>query len=179
MYHSEDRQMDINFEEIYDKYYDCVYKYAYMLLLNRADAEDVAADTFMSAFENYSQFDETKASIRTWLTRIAHNRAVNLMRSAAYARRAELPETLGEESGAPDFADHVAAADTVLWLYDRLKPEERELLNMRYVMELKNREIGALLGAPDKTVNKRIQRLLVKCRILLNDSEGTDGGFWE
>ena len=75
------------FEEIYEKYYDRVYKYAFTLLLNKENAEDVTSETFLAAYANFGSYDETRASVATWLTRIAHNRAVNLMRSAEYTRR--------------------------------------------------------------------------------------------
>ena len=155
------------FEEIYEKYYDRVYKYAFTLLLNKENAEDVTSETFLAAYANFGSYDETRASVATWLTRIAHNRAVNLMRSAEYSRRTELPENYEY----PDPSDHIGqieASDTVLRLYARLRPDERELLNMRCVMELKDREIAQLTGVPEKTVNKRYQRLLAKCRSLLD-----------
>ena len=161
-----------DFETVYEMYYDRVFKYAYTILLNKEDAEDVTAETFVAAYRNYSRYDAQKASMATWLTRIAHNRAVNLRRSAAHTKRAEWTETSDQISDGTDFTGRVENADTVLHLYAQLRPEERELLNMRYVMELKDREIGALLGLPDKTVNKRLQRLLAKCRgILEDDSE--------
>ena len=67
----------------------------------------------------------------------------------------------------PSNAGSLDASDLVLRLYAKLKIEERELLNMRYVMELKDREIASLLGLSEKAVNKRYQRLLAKCRELL------------
>ena len=161
---------DMSFEAVYDAYYDRVYKYAYTLLLNREDAEDVTADTFLAAYENYGRYDPDKGSPGTWLTRIAHNRAVNLMRSAAYSKRAELPE-LPDTEDAADSMSLTEDADTVLRLYARLEVGERELLDMRYVMGLKDREIGDILGIPGKTAGKRIQRLLAKCRDILEETE--------
>ena len=155
-----------DFEEIYDKYYDRVYKYAYTLLLNKEDAEDVTSETFIAAYTNFGRYDSEKASVATWLTRIAHNRAVNLMRSAAYSRRADMPEEF-ELSDAADYTADVEASDIVLRLYALLSPYERELLNMRCVMEMREKEIAELLGKPEKTINKQYHRLLAKCRRLI------------
>ena len=160
---------EIDFETVYDTYYDRIYKYAYTLLLNKEDAEDVTEDTFLTAYEKIRLYDARKASVVTWLTRIAHNRAVNLMRSSAYSKRADLPEEWEQADNAPDFTEGVALSDQILRLYARLCPEEREFLNMRYVLELKDREIGMLLNLPEKTVNKRYQRLLTRCRTLLDN----------
>ena len=154
----------IDFEAVYDAYYDRVFKYAYTLLLNRHDAEDVTAETFLTFLQRYQCRDPDNPGTAAYLTRVAHNRAVNLMTSFAYRKRTELPSELLDEK---DFPGSLDASDLVLRLYAKLKIEERELLNMRYVMELKDREIASLLGLSEKAVNKRNQRLLAKCRELL------------
>ena len=137
----------IDFEAVYDAYYDRVFKYAYTLLLNRHDAEDVTAETFLTFLQRYQCRDPDNPGIAAYLTRVAHNRAVNLMTSFAYRKRTELPSELPDEK---DFTGSLDASDLVLRLYAKLKIEERELLNMRYVMELKDREIASLLGLSEK-----------------------------
>lgn len=169
MHHLESCKADNSFAAVYDANYDRVFKYAYTLLLNREDAEDVTADTFIAAYMNFDRYDPERASVATWLTRIVHNRAVNLLRSAAYSKRSGLPEGWEPKDGGADLFDQAEASDALVRLYARLLPEEREFLNMRYVMELQDSEIGALLGLTAKTVNKRYQRLLAKCRLIMND----------
>lgn len=148
---------------MYEDYYDRIYKYARTLLLSKEDAEDVTEDTFIAAYQHFDAYDEKKSSPATWLVRIAHNKAVNLMRSAEYAKRAELPEDF-EAGTDEDIPGQVERADEVLRLYAQLTPEEREFLNLRYVLELKDKEIATLLSQNEKTINKRYQRLLQKCR---------------
>ena len=154
------------FEAVYEEYYDRIYKYAYTLLLNREEAEDVTADTFLAAWENFGSYDASRASVRTWLARIVHNRAVDLMRSAERGRT--VCQEPADVPSAGDFTIGVDDSQTVMWLFSRLKPEEREILNMRYVMDLCDSEIALMLGLEKKTVNKRMQRLLAKCRDILN-----------
>ncbi len=138
-----------NFIDVYDTYYDSIYKYALMLLMNKQDAEDVTAETFVKAYTNFSRYDAGKASMRTWLTRICHNQAVNLMRSAAYAKRTDLPEEWQQADPNGDFTDQIMDSDIVMRLYVQLDPEDRELLNMRCVMELKFSEIAEIVHVPD------------------------------
>ena len=160
-----------DFETVYETFYDRIYKYAYTILLNREDAEDVVEETFLSAYLAYRSYDPKRASVATWLTRIAHNKAVNITRSAAFRRETQFPEDM-EDSAAPgDFTAQTEDADTVLRLYAKLTSAEREFLDLRYVMELRDPEIAEMLGLPVKTVNKRYQRLLARCRGIL-ESEG-------
>ena len=152
-----------DFETVFEIYYDRVYKYAYTILLNRENAEDVVEDTFLAAYSAYSGYDPARASLSTWLTRIAHNKAVNLVRSAAYRH-----ETALADSGL-DYADpEDEARYTVLWLYAKLTRQEREFLELRYTMGLNDKEVAALYGLEPKAVNKRYQRLLKRCRQLLD-----------
>ena len=59
--------------------------------------------------------------------------------------------------------------DQVLYLYSKLSAGEREFLNMRYAIQMSDSEVAEILGIPVKTVNKRYQRLLAKCRGILED----------
>ena len=155
------------FETVYEEYYDRVYKYVYTLLLHKENTEDIVAETFLSAYKNYAGYDPAKASVITWITRIAHNHAVNLVRSSAYRTRAEMPErdVFGAED--EDILRLQEDNDTVVRLYSKLDEKDREFLNMRYAMELKDAEIAEILGMNTKAVNKRYQRLLKKCREIL------------
>ena len=156
------------FESIYDSCYDRIYRYARMLLLNKEDAEDITSDTFIAAYLAFDSFDPSKASAITWLTRIAHNKAVNLMRSAAFTRNDALEDEL-IRADTTDIAGDVENADFVTRLYSRLQPSYRDFLNLRYVLDLKDGEIAELTGLQVKTVNKRFQRLLEKCRKLMTE----------
>ena len=80
------------FETVYETYYDKIYRCAYTILLSRENAEDVVAETFLAAYAAYRDYDPARASLATWLSRIAHNKAVNLVRSAACRRETELPK---------------------------------------------------------------------------------------
>jgi RNA polymerase sigma-70 factor (ECF subfamily) len=155
-----------SFEQVYEECYDKIYKYTYTLLMNKEDTEDVVADTFITAYEKYDTYDSTKSSVSTWLSRIAHNKAVNLVRSASYRNRDELPEELPGEASA-DFTKNVEDNEMLLNLYSNLTEDEREFLNLRYTMGLKDAEVAEILDISPKAVNKRYQRLLAKCRELL------------
>ena len=158
-----------DFETVFETYYDRVYQYAYTILLNRESAEDVVEETFLAAYAAYPGYDPARSSLATWLTRIAHNKAVNLVRSAACRRGTAMPEGFADRS--PSVQDEPRY--TVLWLYARLTQEEREFLDLRYVMGLTDKEVGALYSLESKAVNKRYQRLLKRCRQFLDDGEKT------
>ena len=155
-----------DFETLYEEYYDRLFSFVYSILLNRENAEDVVAETFFAAYAAYDRYNPRLASPLTWLTRIAHNKAVNLVKSAAYRETEPLDESYDAEAG-EDMAGQVEMGDLLRRLYTRLTRAEREFLNLRYRLGLSDAEIGTLYGLPDKTVNKRYQRLLARCREIL------------
>lgn len=158
-----------DFGEVYEQYYDRIYKYTYTILLDREMAEDVVSETFLLALKHYDSYDPGKASIATWLSRIAHNQAINLVRSASYKKRAEMPEYY-EPADTGETSRAAEDRHLITELYSRLTEEEREFLNMRFVMDLKDSEIAGMIGISAKAVNKRYQRLLAKCRDLIGDA---------
>src|SRR5438034_8950251 len=60
------------FGQIYSKYERQVYRYAYHLLSNRDDADDVKQETFVKAFQAMQGF-RSEASLQTWLLKICGN----------------------------------------------------------------------------------------------------------
>lgn len=86
---------DIKKEQIYQNYYNKVYGY----LLNKTnyshDAEDLAADVFVKVYEKYDSYDESKASLSTWIYTITRNTLIDYYRT--HRDYSEIPEAI--ESG--------------------------------------------------------------------------------
>lgn len=74
-----------------------VYHLALRLLQNDADAEDVTQETFLDAFQAVADF-EGRATLRTWLYRIAYNNAMMRLRKQAPPR----PQTVSLKLHLPD-----------------------------------------------------------------------------
>ncbi|MCR4763849.1 MAG: sigma-70 family RNA polymerase sigma factor [Lachnospiraceae bacterium] len=156
--------MKASFETVYDENFKYIYNYLYTQTLHRETAEDLAMDVFVRAMEHYDGYDPERASVRTWLVTIARNCLINHRKMASYRRTENIDDA--PEPGRSDeygFRQDAISAE-VNRILAKLSPKERELLAMRYMMELDNRAIGELTGADSKTVSQRIMRLLQKCK---------------
>ena len=160
---------DMDFAQVYEENYDRIYKYVFSILLSREDTEDVVANTFVTAYAAWGTYDPARASAATWLMRIAHNKAIDLVRSADRSKRSEMPEYYEAPDNSANPVHELEDSDQVLYLYSKLSAGEREFLNMRYAIQMSDAEVAETLGLPIKTVNKRYQRLLAKCRGILED----------
>lgn len=161
----------MTFEEAYEEYYGVVYKAVYMRLLSRENTEDVVQETFIKAMNSWDRFDDSKASAKTWLCTIARNTMINYVRNNKKHENSSLDEMgeAGFEIGVVDKELESLADDDAREVYELLKPlkpQDRELLVMRYVEEMSYKEIADKVGSNDRAVAKRVERLIKKCREL-------------
>jgi RNA polymerase sigma-70 factor, ECF subfamily len=150
--------------------------YCYRMMGSIQDAEDMVQETMLRAWQARDRYDASRASVRTWLYRIATN--VCLSALAGRARR-PLPSGLGAPStdpGAPltpamDIPwlqpfpdaryDTAARADMRLALVAAMQvllPRQRAVLLLREVLQFSAAEVGQQLGMTVAAVNSALQR---------------------
>jgi len=137
---------------------------AYRMLGSRADAEDVLQDAWM----RWHQTDQTALqSAEAWLVTVVTRLSIDRLRAAKTEREAYvgwwLPEPLVEpESHAPTPETAVELAGDVsmalLWVLERLSPEERAAFLMRQVFDQDYSEIAALLGKTEAACRQMVHR---------------------
>jgi RNA polymerase sigma-70 factor, ECF subfamily len=160
------------FGTLYRRYLDRVYGYAFYLLGDHHDAEDVTERTFLAALAAIGAFRDEGASFRAWLFRIAHNQAANALRSRG--RQSADSLDLVEHPSAPgsDPAAVVGAADearTLRRALGALSTDRRQVLVLRFVDGLSAREIGAVLGRSEGAVRVLQHRALRELGTALDD----------
>ena len=142
-------------EELFSRHWPDAYRTALLIAHDRAAAEDIAQEAFLSALRALPRFDRRRP-LRPWLHRIVVNRAIDWAR----ARR------LRQEVGAEAAPEPAAPTPVELGLGEvgaalaRLTPEHRAVVVMRYLLELTPGEIAAALALPRGTVNSRLRRAL-------------------
>jgi RNA polymerase sigma-70 factor (ECF subfamily) len=159
-----------------------VVAYCYRMLGSVHDAEDLVQDTYLRAWRARDQYDEERASVRTWLYRIATNVCLTALTDRG---RRPLPSGLvaPREALAPFALDAeitwlqplpdalVAAADPASTAVDRsslrlafvaavqhLSPRERGALILREVLSFSAAESAEILGISVAAVNSSLQR---------------------
>ena len=70
----------MNFEDIFEKYFDKVYKFINMKTLNHMDAEDIALLVFEKVHANLDTYSSSKSSFETWLFSIVRNEIASFYR---------------------------------------------------------------------------------------------------
>lgn len=145
------------FSQLYNLYFDRVYRYARLKVGNAADAEDVAAAVFLSAWRTIDRFSpKHELSFAGWLFRLAHNVLVDRYRRM---RETVSLDSVGHESlGMETFPSPEAELEWRLTLAEvhdallTLTEEQREVVLLRFVEGLSAREVGDIMGKHEGTV---------------------------
>ena len=143
---------------------------------DRAQAEDLAQETFVKAFRNLAAFDTTRR-LSSWLFRIAHNTAIDAMRRSR--PRASLDATHNAsaagpgEPAAPPGPDPVERQELGRALEAALaglRSDQRAAIVLRYENGLSFDEIGSVLGVPEATARSHVHRARKELARLLTAS---------
>ena len=75
------------FELVYDRHSGAAFSLAYRMCGRRATAEDVLQEAFLALWRSGARYDRTRGSVRNWILRIVHNRAVDALRRGVVRER--------------------------------------------------------------------------------------------
>ncbi len=141
-----------DWEDAYRMYHANVYRAAYQVTGNAADAEDVLQTVFLRLWRRTPESANVD-NLRSYLYRAAINASLDLLR----ARKEEKADALDEV--AVPLPDGKSGADeTVMlrsWLRSalaKLNPKHAEMFTLRYIQELDNREIAKIMGTSHAVV---------------------------
>lgn len=151
------------FAVLVDRHKDLVYTIAVNIARNREDAEEIAQDAFLKAFQKLNTFRKD-SRFSTWLYRIVYNEAISRVRKNRMVMadlEANLADTLPEE----DVAQEVAGLDpreqsvAVSRILELLPETDRVLVTLFYLDGQPVSEISAVTGLGESNVKVRLHRV--------------------
>ena len=150
-------------EELYLIHFDRIYSYLHVSVGNRHDAEDLTTQTFLKMLEKIGTFKWRSAPFSAWLFRIAHNLAMDHFRSRRrWQPEEEVPEPPGEEEPSAELtAMETIGRESMLKLIERLSPEQQQVLTLKFVFNLPNAEVAAILDKTEGAIKSLQHRALV------------------
>lgn len=169
------------FKEIVRQHGDRVFNLVLRMIGNRAEAEEIAQEVFITVFKSIESF-RGESKFTTWLLRIAANHCKNRMKYLA--RRPSdadgldgVPEAAMGDRGASPTQAHVDAPDVLLEAaqlqvllqrgVEALDEEHRLLVVLRDIEELSYEEIGEITGLAEGTIKSRLHRARMVLKELL------------
>ncbi len=161
-------QMDM--QQVYLAYHDKVLAYIRSRINRWADAEDLCANVFEKILRNLPEFDQTKASLSTWIFTITRNTVIDYYRKAKPSE--ELDENLQDGSEVDDSLLTRESLSELARALQSLPSQQRDLLILRYYDGKTLTEIAAMMNLSYGAVKLRHQAALREMRRLLQDTWG-------
>jgi len=158
-------------EELVRRKYETVYRFLVHLTTDSDLAADLTQDTFRAAWQKLDDF-EGRASVASWLHRIAYNRFVEVYRRHRRDRSAQefLQVEFGRDEGATwpcatsrsDVAEYLSAA------VKQLPEDQRAVVVLHYFEGLSLQETATVLEQPVGTVKWRLNTALTRLRAVVD-----------
>jgi RNA polymerase sigma-70 factor (ECF subfamily) len=164
---------------LYDRFAGLLHGVILSLIHSPTDTEDLLQEVFVQIWKNAATYRRSLGSPKTWLIRVAHNRAIDYLRSKRHQQRRREVEPL------EDFDIENLATDTVSedgWINAALMDESayisqalvalpvenRSLIELAFFEGYSHREISTIKGIPLGTVKTRIRNGILALRSQLN-----------
>jgi RNA polymerase sigma-70 factor (ECF subfamily) len=158
------------FEAFYDRHGGVAYSLAYRIVGERAAAEDVTQEAFISIWRNGGRYDRARGSVRSWTLGIVRNRAIDLLRVRS-GRAPQLgfdDEAALEQRPSGELTEERAlrreTTAELRGVLGELPGEQSQVIELAYFGGFSQSEIAAMLDVPLGTVKGRMRLGLEKIR---------------
>ncbi len=164
--------------KLVEEYRGLVYSICYLFCGSTQDAEDLVQDTFLKIWMNLASYDPSRGELKGWIATVTRNQRVDRFRRSGQERRTDsidsvtatgsqwdqtntmpLAQRIPDTRPTPhDVAVTSEVTAIVSEAVDKISPEMREVVTMRFVHGLDNQEIAHRLRIPEGTVKSRTNR---------------------
>ncbi|MBK7978017.1 MAG: sigma-70 family RNA polymerase sigma factor [Deltaproteobacteria bacterium] len=158
------------FDALYDRHASVVFPLLLRIVRTSADAEEVLQETWLQAWRSAASYDAGRGTVLAWLLNMARSRALDRYRAVSSRRRAETRAEAEPVAASIDPVDLSLGAERARRVRDaltKLKPRQREVLEIAYFEGLSQTEIATRLGVPLGTVKTWMRQGTLALRELI------------
>ncbi len=159
---------------LYDKYHSQIYRFIYLKVSHREEAEDITHQVFLNAWKNIEKYQIQGYPFSSWLYQISRNLVIDHYRTKKTTTDIESIS----ESEFADSNDSLQKTIEVNFEVDivrkaifKLNQEQQDILIMRFVDELSSKEISTALGKPESTVRVLQHRAIKNLKNILSENK--------
>lgn len=162
------------FERLYEESHGLMLRVAMRVLHNEQDAEDAVHQTFLNIIDKFEAISRLpRPEMTAFCVTMVKNASIDMLRRSRRTVDVEDMEAVcaDAEDNVENVYMHNADVQRMSALLDELPPEEKQLIQMRYAMELGYAEIGGLLDISEDAARKRCRRLVGKLKERYGEDE--------
>jgi len=151
------------FGNLYSIYLDRIYRYVFYQVRDKMIAEDITEEVFVKAWKAIGSCKGKEQTFSSWLYRIAHNQVIDNLRSKRGQLSLEM-ETVDEVSGPEVEVEAELERQELLGLIACLPQNQRQVIILKFIEGLDNREIAQVMGKSQGAVRVLQMRALARLR---------------
>ena len=153
-------------EALYDMYSSSLYGVISRIVIDTATAEDVLQDTFVKIWNSFSSYSSDKGRLFTWMVNIARNLSIDKIRSKDFKNQNKNQELENNVTFIDEQRNTVYKPELlgIKDLVEKLKPEQKSILDLVYFKGYTHVEAADELGVPLGTIKTRLRMAIVQLR---------------
>ncbi len=157
------------FSQLYQAYFEKIYKFLYYRVNHKETAEDLTEDVFIKAYQNITNLQNVNL-FEGWLFQIARNRLIDHYRSKKQTVDLdEVIEILEYEDATVDVLDLESKQKILLELLKELTTEQRQVIRLKFFEDLSNSEIASLINKTEVAVRVIQHRAMTRLKELISN----------
>ena len=149
---------DAQYEAKIKEYYPMIYKFVYIQVKNRVDAQDITQEVFYKYFANSIDFPDVEKE-KSWLFTVASNQCKSYWRTGWYKRIFPMEEDIIEPEHTPEKEyEKKENAFYVVECVAKLPPKYREIIHLFYYEDMNIERISEITGKNKSTIQTQLDR---------------------
>lgn len=168
-------------DQLYERYSGLIFGLALMIVGDRSTAEEITLDVFMRVWQKAASYRPDQAKVSTWLTHIARNHAIDVLRrqavrpdQSALSLDKIMHDGMVRTQDPQELAERSLRRERVRIAISRLPAEQVQVLMLAYFGGYTQTQIADILKQPLGTVKTRIRLAMQKLRELLNEEQESE-----
>ncbi|MBI2849650.1 MAG: sigma-70 family RNA polymerase sigma factor [Chloroflexi bacterium] len=139
------------FAQLYEGYFDKIYRYIVIKIGNQAEAEDMTQQVFLNALQSISSYKWQGVPFSAWLYRIAHNQVVDYLRKKSKRPAAIEDDTANirdskRHSDPQEMTELNLDIEQLAAATQKLTEAQREVISLRFSSDLSTAEVAKIMG---------------------------------
>ncbi len=162
------KQDPVNFQPLYEKYYEQIFRFVYSRIEDKKLAYDITADVFYKSLLKLPAYQYQQLPFSSWLYRIARNELIDVFRKNKVSRVVSI-----NSLKLKDIIDDIELdyreeyRPQLIQLIENLPDEDLQLIEMRFFENKSFKNISEIISTTEAAVKMRLYRLLKEMKIQL------------
>ena len=153
-------------EALYDMYSSSLYGVISRIVIDEGTSEDVLQETFVKIWHSFTSYNSDKGRLFTWMVNIARNLSIDKLRSKDFRNHNKNQELENNVTFIDEQRNTIYKPELmgIKELVQKLKPEQKSILDLVYFKGFTHVEAADELGIPLGTIKTRLRMAIIELR---------------